>query len=124
MGQDRKAALLDVYAQKKAQLKALTAEVAELQKEVIDTLEINEGSAGACGNYTYTYNPMRRYSFNTKKARGMAGLIKREFGEELLWTMVRFDHKDFVPFKAKFGKKLDEFFDCKISFSLRVKEIK
>ena len=115
--------LIADYANVKAEIKALNAKAVKLQKQLIDELGITEDSKGQAGDYVYSYSPVKRYSFNVKRSKGFIGLIKRKFGEDMIWSLVKFDHKDFLPFKEKLGKELYEYFDSKTSYVFRVKEV-
>lgn len=111
---------LQKYLDVKAQIKALTKEAGELQKGLISSLKISEGSKIEKDGYKVSYMPAQRWVFKAGRGKGLAGLIKRKLGEEFLFQVMKFDRKDLAAMTNGSSKEVDKFFECKQSYAFRV----
>ena len=107
------------YLRLKEQIKALNAEVKTLGEKILDESGVKEGQKAEYAGHVISYTPTRRFTMKPNRSKGLAGFIKRSVGEEMLWKLVKFDYKDM---RILTTDKLDEFFDVKTSYSLRIRE--
>lgn len=110
---------IDKYLKLKEQIKALNDELKVLGQKIMTDSGVKEGQRVDYAGHVISYLPTRRYSLKPNRSKGLAGFIKRTVGEEMLWKLAKFDYKDMRILSTN---KVDEFFDCKTSFSLRVRE--
>lgn len=106
------------YLKLKEQIKALNAEVIKLGAAIRKESELKEGEKLTIDGFSMSYMPTRRFVMKANRGKGLAGFIKRHYGEDLCTKLMRFDYKDLVPL----GKDVSQFFEEKVSYALRIKE--
>lgn len=111
---------LDRYIDLKAKAKDIQEEIAELGAKIREESGLQNGQKTEFDGFTISFLPTRRYVMKPNRGKGLAGFIRRKYGEELCNKLMKFDYKDL----GVLGKDVDEFFDCKESFVFRIKEPK
>ena len=111
------------YLELKAQIRRLTSEAGKLGDSIREGLGIEKGQRLEKDGYSISYQPTRRWTMVKGRNKGLAGFIKRKFSDEIMWSLIRFDYKDLSFLKDKYPNDMNEFFECKETHSLRIKEV-